>query len=550
MALLRYIAWIWRNTNGIRLNMTMQVVLGLMNVGTSLAMVWLCKTFIDETIYSGSDVEIWHVLAMLFAVVVAGILLRQTYYYLGIEAKVRQGNGIRLRIYSRLMRRRLYDGKNLHSAELVSRLETDIEKVSESIGTMLPEAAAGCCKLLGAFLMLRTMDATLAWILLLLTPAFIVSGKLLARRLRTLTHDIRQQETRVQMLIQESLELDTTLRTLGTTPWMVGQVESMQGDLEGKVRRRTRFTVFTRSILAASFGLGYLVAFVWGGLQLRDGAITLGVMTSFLQLVGQIQQPILQLLNLVPQFIHATASIDRLDELDNLEVEAVAVESGSVNKPHLKVPGIRLHDVSFKYSADGGDVLRHFERDIPPGSHTAIIGRTGVGKTTVFRLLLGLMQPSDGTVSLYDGDGQIVVGPNTRDYFVFVPQGNTLMSGTIRYNLCLAKTEATDEELCDVLSAAMADFVFELPNGLDTVLGERGSGLSEGQAQRIAIARGILRNGNVMLLDEISSALDEATERELFRRLFERCAGKTILMITHRLAVAELCDSVWDFSSR
>ena len=541
--MLKYIRWIWRNTTGIRLNITAQILLGLLNVACALAMVWLSKMFIDETIRTGTDSDIWSMVALLVGTVVAGIVLRQICYYLGVKAKVRQSNGIRLRIYDRLMHRRLFDGKPLHSAEVVSRLEQDIDKASDSIATMLPDAAIGGCKLLGAFFLLRTMDTTLAWLLVLMTPILIVVGKLLARRLRSLTHDIRQQESRVQTLIQESLELDTTIRTLGSTPWIVGQVDGLQGDLEGKVQRRNKFTVISRTIMAASFGLGYLTAFIWGGLQLRSGAITIGVMTSFLQLVSQIQQPILALLNLVPQFIHATASIDRLDELDTIQLES---ENGDTPIPPLQKPGIKFQNVTFRYTDEGGDVLKNFTRDIPPCSRTAIVGRTGAGKTTVFRMLLGLITPQEGSVSLYDNtNGNIAVSPATRQNFVFVPQGNTLMSGTIRYNLCLANPDATDAQLKDALHIAAADFVMDFPDGLDTVIAERGIGLSEGQAQRIAIARGILRDGSIMLLDEISSSLDENTERELFTRLFARCKDKTILMITHRPAVAELCDAVW-----
>ena len=541
--MLKYIRWIWRNTTGIRLNITAQILLGLLNVACALAMVWLSKMFIDETIRTGTDSDIWSMVALLVGTVVAGILLRQICYYLGVKAKVRQSNGIRLRIYDRLMHRRLFDGKPLHSAEVVSRLEQDIDKASDSIATMLPDAAIGGCKLLGAFFLLRTMDTTLAWLLVLMTPILIVVGKLLARRLRSLTHDIRQQESRVQTLIQESLELDTAIRTLGSTPWIVGQVDGLQGDLEGKVQRRNKFTVISRTIMAASFGLGYLTAFIWGGLQLRSGAITIGVMTSFLQLVSQIQQPILALLNLVPQFIHATASIDRLDELDTIQLES---EKGDTPLPPLQKPGIKFQNVTFRYTDEGGDVLKNFTRNIPPCSRTAIVGRTGAGKTTVFRMLLGLITPQEGSVSLYDDkNDNIAVSPATRQNFVFVPQGNTLMSGTIRYNLCLANPDATDAQLKDALHIAAADFVMDFPDGLDTVIAERGSGLSEGQAQRIAIARGILRDGSIMLLDEISSSLDENTERELFTRLFARCKDKTILMITHRPAVAELCDAVW-----
>ena len=206
--------------------------------------------------------------------------------------------------------------------------------------------------------------------------------------------------------------------------------------------------------------------------------------------------------------------------------------------------GVRLTDVCFRYATGDRQVLDHFTHSFLPGTKTAIMGLTGVGKTTLFRLILSLMKPQAGRLTVFNADRETEIGDCTRTNFVFVPQGNTLMSGSVRYNLQLARPEATDDELRHVLHTAMADFVLELPEGLDTMLGERGIGLSEGQAQRIAIARGLLRPGGMMLLDEISASLDEATERELYSRLFASYPEKTMLFITHRPTVCELCDEV------
>jgi len=290
--------------------------------------------------------------------------------------------------------------------------------------------------------------------------------------------------------------------------------------------RRMRFTVVTRLIMGCAFGLGYLLAFVWGGIGLRNGTITFGVMTSFLQLVGMIQHPILQLLNMVPGVIHATASIDRLCELE--QTTQVPIIMQNVNSSSK---GIRFKDVSFRYAKGDRKILSHFTHEFVAGSKTAIMGETGIGKTTLFRLILGFIEPTEGKVEV---GGELC----------FVPQGNTLMSGTIRYNLQLAKPDATEDELRQVLHTACADFVFDLSEGIDAELGERGSGLSEGQAQRIAIARGLLHGGDILLLDEISSSLDKPTEQELYHRLFTTYPQKTMLFITHRKIVSELCDEV------
>lgn len=539
---MRYIIWIGRNMRGIWFNTIARIIIGCSQVTLGLLMVWLCKFFIDETIIKGTTDDIIQMVALLVAVIVGNIALRQIHYYLSISAGIRQTNDIRLRIFSHLFHRRMFEGE-LHSGDITSRLEKDVSSVSDACTSLLPQFVVTTFQLAGAFLLMRSMDTVLAWSLLLLTPVLVALGKFVARQLRDMTSDIRKQDATIQMFVQEGMEHNAVLRSLETGNWVTGRLDDMQQDLKGKIKRRTRFTLITRTILSSCFGLGYLFAFVWGGLQLRDGVITFGVMTSFLQLVGQIQSPILGLLNMVPQLIHTSASIDRLEELEKLNVEQ---ENGHTVMVKGQV-GIRMNDVSFQYATGEQKIVEHFTHDFRPGTKTALTGETGAGKTTLFRLLLALTMPDSGSIELYSADEHEtthMASPDTRCNFVFVPQGNTLMSGSIRYNLRLAKTDATDEELRHVLHMAVADFVFDLPNGLDTECGERGAGLSEGQAQRIAIARGLLRPGNILLLDEISSSLDEQTEHTLFKNLFENYPDKTMIMISHRPSVSALCDEI------
>ena len=536
---MKYIAWIWHNMAGIRLNTAVRIAIGIGQVMLGLLMVWLCKQFIDVTIRVGTMTDVWRMTVCLVSVVLGGIVLRQMYYYMTITANTRQTNDIRLRIFGHLFRRRMFENE-IHSGDITSRLESDVNTVGDATTSLLPQFVVTGTQLVGAFLLMRSMDTRLAWALLLLTPVLVALGKLVARKLRNMTLDIRKQDSRIQMLVQEGMEHNAVLRSLESGDWVTGRLDELQQDLKGKIRRRTRFTLITRSLLGASFGLGYLLAFVWGGLQLRQGLITFGVMTSFLQLVGQIQHPILNLLNMVPQLIHASASIDRLNELEQLEVER---RSHDVLLPNGPL-GVRLEGLTFRYATGDGYVFSDYSHDFRPGSKTALMGQTGAGKTTLFRLLLALIEPESGSVTLYGGHRQQPVSADTRSAFVFVPQGNTLMSGTIRYNLLLAKSDATDDELCRVLHIAMADFVHDLPQGMDSECGERGAGLSEGQAQRIAIARGLLRPGSILLLDEISASLDGQTEQELFGRLFNAYPEKTMIFITHRKAVTQLCDEV------
>ena len=530
---MNYIAWLWHNSRGIRFNTLVRIVTGIGQVVLGLLMVWLSRKFIDETIRTGTADDVLRMVLLLVLTVLGGVALRQVGYWLTTTAGVHQTNALRLRIFSSLFRRQLYTEQELHSGDVTSRLVKDIETISSVCTDTIPQIAITFIQLCGAFLLMRWFDARLAWALLLLTPMAIVFGKLISRRLRKMTLDIREDESRIQMQVQESMEHNAVLRSLGSEQWVTDRLESMQHRLKGNVMRRMRFTVAMRIVMGCVFGLGYLLAFVWGGISLRNGTITFGVMTSFLQLVGMIQHPILQLLNMVPTVIHCTASIDRLEEL------SVQDEKEIRDNPCNSVPNkmVRLDDVSFRYANGDSEILQHFTHQFAPGTKTAIMGQTGIGKTTLFRLILGFIQPTSGRVEV---GGTIC----------YVPQGNTLMSGTIRYNLQLAKPDATDDELRQVLHTACADFVFDLEDGLDTELGERGCGLSEGQAQRIAIARGLLHGGDIFLLDEISSSLDEPTEKELYDRIFMSLPQKTMIFITHRATVRALCDDILLFDGR
>ena len=537
---MKYVVWILHNMVGIRWNTLVRIVIGIIQVLLGLVMIWFSKQFIDVTIRTGTDQDVINMVVLLVALVVTAILLRQLYYYMTTKANTYQSNSIRLRVFSSLFRRQMYEDQ-LHSGDVTSRLSKDIDTVADVTTSLLPQFIVTGVQLTGAFLLMYSMDSRLALALLLITPFVVAFGKLFAHRMRNMTLDIRQQESTIQMQVQEGMEHNAVLRSLGSEQWVTGRLSDMQDQLMGHVLRRTRFTVISRLMLAFTFSLGYLMAFIWGGLQLRAGAITFGVMTSFLQLVGQIQHPILNMLNMLPQFFYATASIDRLEEL----TATPQVTEPADNRQIIGPVGIAVRDVSFTYATGDREVLSHFSHDFLPGSKTAIMGATGIGKTTLFRLMLAFIKPNLGEIALFGAEKQQQpVDEHTRKHFVFVPQGNTLMSGSVRYNLQLARPDATDDELRQVLHVAMADFVYDLPNGIDTQLGERGVGLSEGQAQRIAIARGLLRPGGILLLDEISSSLDEQTERELFRRLFDYCHDKTMIFITHRPAVSQLCDAV------
>ena len=547
--MIKYAAWFWQQMKDIKVKILVRIIAGLAQVGLGLLLVWLCRRFIDVVIWRGN---ILHESLVLFGVIALLIALRQLVFYLSSMTEVEQKNNMRLRLFNKVLGRKLYTTENdLHSGDVSQRLERDIASAAAVTTSILPGMVVTGVQLIGAFLLMHFIDAVLAWSLLVLTPVVVVCAKYLSSRLKKMTLAIREEESRIQMLIQETAEHQLTIKTLQGESIMGTKMAGLQSSLQHLVARRVRFTLISRLLIAFTFSYGYFGAFVYGAVQLKDGLITFGVMTAFLQLVGQIQSPIMTLLGMIPQLIHATASVDRLAEIEKLEQEEETSKGALIQKNvHQEEEekegttsfGIKMEHVFYQYPGSE-EVLTDFNYDFHPGSSTAILGATGCGKTSLLRLIAHITSPSAGRVCLYSHSGVEVKGADMRRHIIYIEQGNTMMSGSIRENLLLAKPDATEEEMQKALHTAVANFVYELPEALDTRIGEHATRLSGGQAQRLSIARGLLREGSILLLDEVSSSLDERTESILFDRLFSAYPEKTVICVTHRPEAARHCDA-------
>ncbi|MBP5721077.1 MAG: ABC transporter ATP-binding protein, partial [Bacteroidales bacterium] len=322
---------------------------------------------------------------------------------------------------------------------------------------------------------------------------------------------------------------------------VLAKLGSLQGVVFDKTFTRLGYNAVSRGFMQLGFAVGYALVFLWGVFGLKDGSLGYGTMVAFLQLVGQVQRPVANIALQIPSFIRALSSEDRL-----LDLEDAPQEEQGPDIVLQGAPGVRVEKLSFTYEGGRDAVVSGLDFDFAPGSMTAVIGSTGAGKSTLIRVIMALLKPDSGKVTLYDDAGtEVVSGVRTRCNFMYVPQGNSLMSGSLRENLLLAKPDATEDEIRDALHLAAADFVYDLQDGLDTVCAEIGAGLSEGQAQRIAIARALLRPGGILVLDEATSALDADTELELLERVGARYRGtKTIICITHRPAATSYADAV------
>ena len=535
--------WLWRAWRGNRLQAIINATLGLLEVVVSLSQVWAVKHAIDVASHVQEGSLYWAVgimgLLILadFAIHISGIWVRNI---LGIKAQ----NRMQQQMLDRILRSEWNGREKLHSGDVINRLEKDVNQVVNFLTETIPSSISTLTLFLGAFCYLFSMDRWLSVVIIAMLPLFIIVSRYYVRRMRHLTRQVRDSDSKVQSVLQETIQNRMLIKTMESDSVMVDKLESTQSELRQKVVKRTAFSVMSNLILNFGFALGYLVAFLWSALRMSAGTLTFGGMTAFLQLVNKIQGPARSLSKLVPQFVSVFTASERLMELEENPLE----EQG--DPIELKAPaGVRLTDVSYAYEEKTGNVVEHLSFDFKPGSCTAIMGETGAGKTTLIRLILALLRPQQGKVAIYNKKVTRTLSPRMRCNFVYVPQGNTLLSGTIRDNLWLARITATEEEMRDALHQACADFVMELPDGLDTVCSESGAGLSEGQAQRIAIARALLRSGSIMLFDEATSALDPETERQLLQNILSR-HDKTIIFITHRPAVVDYCDQVLTIDKR
>ena len=510
----------------------------LAGVGASLLFVYICKTLIDiATGNSGRDLAGWS-LAMV-ATMAAQTLFSLLRTRLAAQTDIRIKNNLRMQLFSRLIC--AYHGSRgeRHSGDITNRLEEDVRVVSECLSNSLPALLSATVQFIAAFCFLMALNNTLAWSVVGIMPLAIILSKIFFRKLRRLTRDIRDTDSLVQSHLQENLQHATLIQTLEQEGRASSGLDRLQSGLYDSVMRRTRFTIVSRTVISLAFAAGYATAFLWGVNGLLAGAVTFGTMTAFLQLVGQIQRPVLELSSYIPSAIHAAASADRLIEIEG-------DESCAASEPvHLGSPaGIRMEHVSFAYPDGTRKVIDDFSHDFLPGSRTAIVGETGAGKSTLIRLILALLRPQSGSIVIYGPRSSAEASAATRCNLTYVPQGNSLLSGTVRDNLLLGDPEADEARMKEALRIAAADFVFQLPDGLDTPCSENGGGLSEGQAQRIAIARALLRRGSILLLDEFSSSLDPETEKRLMENLSSALPGRTMIFITHRRKITEYCSDI------
>ncbi|WP_270088408.1 ABC transporter ATP-binding protein [Sphingobacterium sp. SYP-B4668] len=524
--------WAWSITERQRGKLVLYMLIEVLSIGLSISFVYWTKQTIDFAI-AGSKQQI--ILAMCWTTlsIVLSLLC-------GLMASWLNGRTV-IDLFAKLQNRLLKKQMNiiwsernkLATGDLMVRFSSDCQEVVQTVGNIFPNFLLTGIRLLACSVFLWTMDPMLAIVLLAMLPLFILS-KMYYRRLRRINDALKSAESTFGHILYENLRLRMSIRGLGLQTLRHRKANDAQNDLLTLKVQLLGFSKLSQGALQLVVNLGFLITFGWGIYRLHTQEISFGTMTAFLQLVGRIQSPLVSLMGFAPTFIRFRTTANRLIEMDN-----AAIETEVEQEPMVKIEKLEVENLQFSY--DALPVFQNLNLTVSKGEPLAIMGGSGIGKTTLIRLLLALVYPKKGNIVLFTDNGVKRLQSQHRVNVGYVPQGEKLFSGTIRQNLQVNPIEADDNEMREALICACAEFVYELPDGIDTYIGEGGHGLSEGQVQRLAVARMLMRDSGIWLLDEITSGLDVETGKILVNRLLMRGKDKLILFVTHDSYVAEQC---------
>ena len=460
-----------------------------------------------------------------------------------IEMRIRQG------VFSMILKKQYGEVNKIHSGEILNRLTSDVDIVVGGIVSLIPQAISMLTKIVAGLVVLFSIDARFTGLVLAVGGLVCIFSRIYSRHFKYLHKEVQRTNGVVRSYMQECLENIVVIKSFVNEQAVCGKLNDFQRD-NYKIRiKRNAISNIANTLVYVMFTAGYYAALAWGALQISAGVMTFGTLTAFLQIIQQIKAPFRNVSGLIPQYYSMQASAERLMELEEMEEEQAESKISDVHWFQKEFRAITAEDVVFSY-VEGEPVLENASLRIEKGELLAIVGESGIGKSTLIKLLLHLMPCDKGHLYLETDAEKIEIDAGTRNVFSYVPQGNMIMSGTIRDNITFCNEDVTDEEIKRAAqTACIWDFIETLPNGLDTVLTERGEGLSMGQVQRIAIARAILDDAPILLLDECTASLDKDTEWQVLQNL-KKMNTKTIICISHTSAGIACCDRVLQIENK
>lgn len=525
--------WAWLLTKNSRGELLLYFILELAAIAFSLLFVFWSKKAVDFAV-SSSTSDLQKALILSVCSVLIALFMRSYSGWLNEKTRMKMMISLQNSLVKSQMLSTWKVGKHWHTGDIQVRINNDCHEIVQMVGFSSISFVLTTIRLLASFGFLWLMDPMLAILIVAISPLFLFS-KIYFKKLRKLNKDLKTAESKFGNVVQENLRFRMSIRALGVQYARWQKVENSQNDIFKLKLGLLNFSTVSQGIMKLTINAGFLLTFGWGVYRLHANEISFGTMTAFLQLVGRIQAPILLMMGFVPLFIRFRTAVDRVQELEQVEVEQ-EIEQEYITEPQ----NIEINQLSFRY--DDKLVIKDLSAKFITGQPVAIIGSSGKGKTTLIRLLLALIKPDKGEIFINTSTEHLVLSNKYRINIAYVPQGDKLFSGSIKENLQLGEQEVSDSKLREVLYLACAEFVYDLPDGLDTIVGESGYGLSEGKAQRIAVARALMRECNIWLFDEVTSALDPDTGEKLIQRLLEAGKNKILVFVTHDMKLAGKCE--------
>lgn len=533
--------WIWRIARPDVGRIVLLSVLSGFSSTAAVAFALFTRKVIDIAIGDAQG-SLWTYIGCLLGVLMLQIAIEVFNSQFNARIMGRMEMRIKDCVFAALFRKRWQDVSRFHSGELLNRLHSDSHIVVTGVVGFVPRLVSLVTRLVACFVVLIILDGYYAVIMIGFGLLLLVCSRAYGKRVKRLHKDCQESSGKAKAFAQEAVESWTMIQAFEGGDVVRERLgERLKAHFINLIRRN-RWSALSHGVMHLLFSGSYYVALAWGAVRLASGMITYGTLTAFLQIVGQIRQPFMNMSGLMPQYYNMLASAERLIELEDLPDEPRATAS-AVDWRKTPLQALAIDDVHFSYEGDHF-VLTGASLTVRRGEFIALTGFSGIGKSTLFKLMLGFYAPQGGTLTAVTEDGRHLLGADTRALFAYVPQQSVLLSGTIRENIAFCCPDATEEAIwAAAQTAAIADVIRELPNGLDTPLGERGAGLSEGQLQRLAIARAVLCDAPILLLDEVTASLDESTEALVLRNL-RTLTDKTCICISHRPAALDVCDRV------
>ncbi len=481
----------------------------------------------------------WVYAVLMLTVVLLQIILSGVDTVLKAYANGKLTISIRDYLFSVLSRKKYSRVSEYHSGDILNRFTSDADVVISSMINLIPQIASMFTRLIGGFIALVLLDKRIAVIIVVAGFFVPLIGRIISKKYKTMHKDCQRTEGKTRAFMQECFENIVVLKTFQSmTPFSNRFNKYMNDNFRVKIKRSVISAVMHLS-LYSFFTLGYYAVLIWGAGRISANAITYGTLMAFLQLFQQVRAPLQNVTGILPQYYQALASAERLMEIEQGEEDKPPIEETRLNEIKANFKSFEFNNVDFAYRDE--NILKNCSFSVPAKKITALTGESGSGKSTVFKIILGLYEMQSGSITV---NGDIPLDTSLRGLFAYVPQGNLVLSGTIRENISLCDDSINDEEIIKAAKAAeIYDLIEAMPEGLDTVLAERGAGISEGQIQRISIARALLTDAPILLLDEATSALDEETETRVLNNI-KNMSDKTVLFVTHRNTSLKVCDRI------